>query len=153
MKYKINIFINLRIKNFIKNQKLIFFVFFYTKQQKISLKTLQQLFSQSFKISKFQNNYFQNILKNSIFSTLIPIFSNNIYLCNYLLNKHEKNKCYSLLNNIKVVFLLFENFIYNTTQLKRIINFNYYSYIVKLFFYFKFFLIHFFLFNKHLKSK
>lgn len=55
MKFKLDMFIHLKIKNYIKSQKLFFFCFFNTKKQKVNLKILQQLSVQNLKIIKFKN--------------------------------------------------------------------------------------------------
>jgi hypothetical protein len=125
MKFKLDMFIHLKIKNYIKSQKLFFFCFFNTKKQKVNLKILQQLSVQNLKIIKFKNIYFQNLLKQSIFNNLIHICSNHLHICNSVsssfINNIQKN-IFKIFNNVTIFSILFENFIYNKAQIKNIIS-------------------------------
>lgn len=139
MKYKINIYKKLKIKNFINTQKFYFFIFFNIKKQKLNIKTQQILYNQSFIIKKFNNVYLKKVIQFSIFNNLSNICSSFIYL-GKIQNKKELNLNFKKLN---ICSIILENKIYNSKQFKNILNINYKNTIN--FFYF-FLLKSFFLF-------
>lgn len=131
MKYKINTYLNLKIKNFMKTQKFFFFTFFITKKQKLNIKTQQSFYNKSFQISKFNNIYLKKIIKHSIFSNLNCICSGFIYLGNV----QNKKVTFLELKKINIYSIIFENSIYNSKQFTNVLNFNYNSTLSQLYFF------------------
>jgi len=131
MKYKINTYLNLKIKNFIKTQKFYFFTFFIKKKQKLNIKTQQNFYNKYFQINKFKNIYLKKIIKNSVFNNLNCICSGFIYL------GHVKNKNISFLElkKINIYLIIFEKSIYSLKQFTNILHLNFNRMISQMYFF------------------
>jgi len=131
MKYKSNIHASYKIKNFLKKNKLFYFVFYNSKKQKSSIKIKQNLSKIDFTLTKFNNLYIKKLFILSIFSNISFLFDSFIYFG----NAENKNFSFHNIKNFNVFSILFDNCIYIQSQLKNITSLNFLSNINKLYTY------------------
>lgn len=117
-----------KLKQYLKNNKITYFVHVNDLNNKTWLRVEQQLYKLNLQYYKINNSAFKYVIKNSIFSNYEGLVKGSLCLIQEKQNKTNKISIKNILKldkNIVLIGIKLNNKFYSTTQINNMVTLNY----------------------------